>query len=375
MRIVVYIEPLKTFTTGMPHRGMLKELINIRKCDYFILVLRGGIIPDYLKNLLKELEVFNNWELKTERRTRKISNLLALFKSKNHCQIRYNGDIFLNLDADYLGSNNVPQIITVHDLSSVKKTGTSSISFIKKAARKFTIMNGIRYANYIVSISQFTKNDILSEFKITKPITVIHNGIDPKWHNIKSKRCNPQENYWIWWGGFSKRKNLKNLITSYELLLKDHPAFFNHIPSILFIGSKNNYYNELLQMIERSDILKQKIIFKNQLELDELIDYVANSKGLLFPSLYEGFGLPVIEAFSQGIPVLTSNISSLPEISGGLAILVNPHDIFSIKEGMKKLLKEESIQIRTKLEKWSTKFTYKQCALEYSNLIDKIDIK
>ena len=121
MNIVIYIDSLKSFTTGTPHRGVLKELIKIRSDDYFILVLRKGSIPTYLKETLKEIGCYRNWELKIVNTTTRISNILALFKYKNHCKIHIKGDIYLNFDSQFLGQNNRPQLITVHDLSSIKK--------------------------------------------------------------------------------------------------------------------------------------------------------------------------------------------------------------------------------------------------------------
>ena len=185
MIIVVYIESLKTFTSGMPLRGMLKQLIKIRPMDHFILVLRKGAIPTYLDEMLNELRVFDNWELKTEMISARISNFLAFFKFKRHCSLSVSGDIYLNLDAHYLGKKKCPQIITVHDLSSVVNNNLSSISFIRKIARKFIISNGIKFADRIVSISEFTKKDIENNFKYSNEITVIHNGIDDCWHDQK----------------------------------------------------------------------------------------------------------------------------------------------------------------------------------------------
>ena len=92
---------------------------------------------------------------------------------------------------------------------------------------------------------------------------------------------------------------------------------------------------------------------------------------MLFPSLYEGFGLPVIEAFSLGIPVLTTNTSSLPEVSGGHAVTIKKsYDINSIKEGMTELLEGSKMDKKANLKQWASYFTYKKCAQEYSLLID-----
>ena len=130
MNIVIYIDSLKSFTTGTPHRGVLKELIKIRSDDYFILVLRKGSIPTYLKETLKEIGVIGiNQNSKYHNQNFKY---LALFKYKNHCKIHIKGDIYLNFDSQFLGQNNRPQLITVHDLSSIK-TSTSSLPFLNKS--------------------------------------------------------------------------------------------------------------------------------------------------------------------------------------------------------------------------------------------------
>ena len=268
MKIIVYIEPLKTFTSGMPHRGMLIELIQIRKNDYFILVLRKGYIPDFLKDLFEQLQTQKNWELHMEGRTGRISNLQAFFQFKNHCNISAKGDVYLNIDAHFLGKRNHPQIVTVHDLSSVKKTGTSSISFIKRQARKFSIINGICNADKIVSISEFTKNDILSSFNTKKSIVVIHNGIDSRWHNFKDTHDGKIKNYWIWWGGFSKRKNLKNLLLAYELLHQSSDSMAQSIPFVKLIGNQNQHYLELKEIVDSSQILSKYVSFFPHMRLN-----------------------------------------------------------------------------------------------------------
>ena len=117
-------------------------------------------------------------------------------------------------------------------------------------------------------------------------------------------------------------------------------------------------------------MLTKKVFFKKSLPIEKLIIEVANSKGLIFPSLYEGVGLPVIESFSQGVPVLTSNKTSLPEISNGKAILVDPDDISMIKKGLYSLNSFVGKDKSKDLKKWASNFTYHKAALEYSNLID-----
>jgi len=368
MKIVIYIESLRTFTSGTPHRGVLFKLIELRSNDEFVLVLRKGGLPEHMQELFNKLKKFSNWSLRYEKISRKLVNMLALLNFKNHCEIKAEGDVYLSFDAEYLGFKNHPQIVTLHDLSSVRNSKSSSISPLKRIARKFTIENGIKHADHIVAISEFTKNDLLDYFDMAqKEITVIHNGIDKKWfHESISNTTSYNDNYWIWWGAYSQRKNLERLLQAYELLLKET----DNIPDLYLVGNQNEYFVKLLLIIEGSKVLKRKVKIYPQQDIDNLKVLVSNSVGLVFPSLYEGFGLPVIEAYSQGVPVLTSNMSSLPEISGGLGVLVDPNDTIDIKNG---LLKFNMVQHNhdEKLKQWAEQFTYKNSALKYAELIDR----
>ena len=133
---------------------------------------------------------------------------------------------------------------------------------------------------------------------------------------------------------------------------------------------KNKYFLKLLTIIDESDILKRKVKIYPQQEIDDLKSFVAASSGLVFPSLYEGFGLPVIEAYSQGIPVLTANISSLPEITGGLGILIDPFNEVDIKDGLLKLFSDHDFDSE-KVKQWAQQYTYEKAAKKYSELIDR----
>lgn len=367
MQIVVYIESLKTFTSGMPHRGMLLELIKIRKYDNFVLVYRRNFNV-FFSNYLSSLSQFSNVNLFMLPNLNSISNFLALLRFKNHCSLkRIDGDIYLNLDSHFLGKTNKPQIITVHDLSSVRSNKYTSLGFINRLSRKFIIKNGILNSNYIVSISNFTKNDIKSYYGIEKNIEVIYNGISNVWFKKLDSKIESTDSYLIWYGGFTKRKNLKNLLIAYSKLL----TLNNKIPKILLIGlQKGGYFKKIYSFVKQNNILSDKVIFKSNMKDVDLVNSVRNSSGLLFPSHYEGFGLPIIEAFAMGKNVLTSNKTSMKEIASDYGILVDPDDINDIVVGLQRLILNEDHS--DKLIKYAQSFTYLNCAKAYSKLVDTI---
>jgi glycosyltransferase involved in cell wall biosynthesis len=163
------------------------------------------------------------------------------------------------------------------------------------------------------------------------------------------------------------RKNFKGVINAY-IQLKSK----NRIKERLIIVGKKGWNSDGLFDIPEN--VRKCIIFAGYVKENILIKLYQNARLLVYPSFYEGFGLPVLEAMASGCPVVTSNVSSLPEISANAAILVNPHDSGQIADAMMKVLSDQSLSkdlanrglMRTK------KLTWKNCALQTLNVYEKV---
>lgn len=372
MKIAISGDCLSVFTSAYPVRGMLCELIKMRKEDLFVIFYTKREKPNVLKSFFEGLHALPNVEVQYFKKNRYIVGLQRFFTMSNYFTVDNSFDVFLNPGyLEYIRGFNGVQISNVTDLSILHSQASIPYPIIWKWQNKFAKSFYFRQKELqVVSISNYTKQDIYKSFKqVNCNIKVIYNGIDNFWFNDKYENNSITEiykndSYFIWWGYISRRKNLLNLITAYEQALGEH----DQLPKLMIIG---NIAPHMLQSI--TSLLKGKNIiylpFQDEYTLKTLVN---RSKGLLFPSNYEGFGLPVIEAFSQGVPVACSNVTSLPEIADGKALLFSPNDIDEIKKSIIKLSNTIDDNYRNKLINYAYEFSYQKAALAYDELLKQV---
>ena len=197
-------------------------------------------------------------------------------------------------------------------------------------------------------ISNFTAADVAALMpEVTDKLRVITLGIAEEWFatdnvDVSSETYLPKRPYFIWYGHMTPRKNIANLLAGYALAIErsvDRQSF----PDFLFVGSGHDDVVARAQSLGISD----KVTKLPPQPLRRLIALVTHARGLAFPSYYEGFGMPVIEAFARGIPVLTSNVTSMPEVAGGLADLCDPTKPSSITEGLHATIPTHPMDLRS----------------------------
>ena len=156
-------------------------------------------------------------------------------------------------------------------------------------------------------------------------------------------------------GNIKPQKNLPRLIEAFAVAkaeLRDHPGLAQL--KLLVIGDELTKHPDLRRAVVRTRV-REDVRFLGFVPLPVLRVFYARARAFLFPSLYEGFGLPPLEAMAHGTPVLTSNVSSLPEVFGDAALLINPENVFDIARGIRQILTDEDL--RTQLiarvrERW-----------------------
>ena len=147
------------------------------------------------------------------------------------------------------------------------------------------------------------------------------------------------DKYLLYLGTLEPRKNIERLIESYYLVCNE----LSELPKLVLAGGKGWMYDSIFDKIKELK-LEDKVIFTDYISDDDVPVLMNASKAFLFPSLYEGFGMPVLEAMACGVPVLTSNLSSLPEVVGDVAVLVDPFSKDSIRDGIIKLLTDNNLR-------------------------------
>jgi glycosyltransferase involved in cell wall biosynthesis len=374
MKICINTEAFSANVTSCtPSRGMVRELIRFRPQDTFFLAASNrGRSSVYYRSFLDSLEG-SNWQLCecAPSRVRMVAAMLGYC----YTGIRVAADVYLNVDMDILGYRHRPVIVTVADLSSVAYAREfSSLKWHGRWLRRSAFRRTLKHADAIVCMSRATEKDVLTYAGPPRGTTeVIPCGIDEAWrsHPVEQVRDDIQRQlgqrpFLVWWGHMSKRKNLHRLIRAYAKLQHEGDGAK---PNLVLMGRFSDECADLPSLAAQLDVA-EKVIFLPPQDLPQLIAIVHESSGVVFPSLLEGFGLPAVEAMCLGKPVLVSNTGSLPEVTGGLGIEVDPLDIDSILHGLHRLTCEP---FQAELaQDWTKRFSYPTAAQAYSATIDRI---
>lgn len=216
-------------------------------------------------------------------------------------------------------------ITIVYDFA-YKYSEFSFQSFIQNCILDIYTKKSLVSSSVIICISEETKKDLLTFFSISeKRIHVVYPGFNSLSLIPEEKVALPFENFFLFVGTLKERKNVLNVLKGFEYFLSTTPNQDYYLVVAGKYTKDNLYYKTLLQYVERSPILKRRVVFLGHVSDGELRYLYSKAVALAYPSLVEGFGLPVPEAMDCGLPVITSNLSSLSEAAGDGALLVNPH--------------------------------------------------
>lgn len=272
----------------------------------------------------------------------------------------------------------IKNIVTVLDTIPLKFPETENL--LNRLYWKLQIPIAIKLADEVITISKSAKDDIEEMFKCDTKIRVIYLGYNKNFRIVKNKNkltiiknkyCLP-DHYILFVGTLQPRKNIASILRAFHYLIKNN--YLNDY-KLVICGRLGWMYDNIFKIIDKLD-LKKHIVYLNFVS-DEDLTYIYNLSDLfVFPSIYEGFGLPVLEAMACGVPVITSNISSLPEVAGEAGLKIPPTNIKSLALAIHKILKNKIIQknmIRKGIIQ-ANKFSWEKCAREtldvYKYLID-----
>lgn len=255
-------------------------------------------------------------------------------------------------------------LVTIHDVFHL-----SMSQYIKRIYSKCMFRALSHKANTVICVSQFTKDELIRLTNLNKQkIYTVYNGVDNSWFHIK-KELNPYKRpYLLFVGNVKPHKNLVRLIKAYQLIMDKIPH------NLVIVGKKHGLITADKEVLVYASRLGNRIDFTGFLDDATLKQYYIYADALVFPSLYEGFGLPPLEAMSCGCPVVVSNVSSLPEVCGDAAYYVDPYSIESIAEGMYKVLTDNSLRqnlIKKGLER-ANLFSWEKSAKEHIKVFEEI---
>ncbi|MBI2688763.1 MAG: glycosyltransferase family 4 protein [Acidobacteria bacterium] len=263
----------------------------------------------------------------------------------------------LGVDLVHLPLNRVPvfmprpYVVTIHDMSSLVY-GYGDDTPDRLHLWKFR--RGLLRASRVIAVSGATRRDVLNLMNLSPDhVRQIYNALDPGFLAIETDARKRQEvvdryqigyPYLLYAGSVNPRKNVARIVEAFALLrqdLTDHPRYKDL--RLVIIGDQISKYPALRRAVHQSRV-NDVVRFLGFVRREELKVFYQGAEAFVFPSLYEGFGLPPLEAMALGTPVVTSGVSALPEVVGDAAMIVKPENVFDIARGMREVLLDDRLR-------------------------------
>ena len=239
------------------------------------------------------------------------------------------------------------KVTMFHDMGY--KAFPEAVRFRTKAMLDMNMARACKWADKIICVSEFTKAETLKYLDVDPgKLVVMPEGIrKERFHNNYSKeviadakkRYALPEDYFLYLGTLEPRKNIVRMIEAYALLR----ARLKDVPPLVMVGRKGWMYDDIFTRIEELG-LDDSVICTGYVPSEDVPLLLSGAMCFVFPSLYEGFGLPPLEAMACGTPVLTTDGNSLKEVAGDCAVLVDPMSVESISDGMEQLLQSATLR-------------------------------
>ncbi len=275
-------------------------------------------------------------------------------------------------------SDKVKHVLTIHDLSFVRYP--EFFSYRKNLWHKaIDIKEQIKRANTLIAVSQHTLHDLEDLYKLKEnKARYIYSGVKAKNIDFSLEEENSflakhklKKGFIFYIGNIEPRKNLSGLIFAYNLLRDNNISL---VDTQLVIAGSSGWKNKEVYQAQENSPYRNHIIFTGYVNEKEKEILFNNAKLLCYPSYYEGFGFPPLEAMKRGVPVIASNISSLPEVVQKAAITINPYDINDMAKAMEMIIFEDDLRADLIKEGYLqvSKFSWENTAKEYLELFKKL---
>lgn len=261
-----------------------------------------------------------------------------------HALKRYKIDLFLSPDGYTSLDTKTPTLTVIHDINF-----EHGPDYLKPSHQRYMTYFSPQFARYstrLATVSQYSKNDIVKTYHINPDkIDVVYDGahkgyrpLSPSEQQQTREQYSDGHRYFIFISTILKRKNLATLLTAFDHFKKDD----TENTKLIVVGHRAWWQDEL-EKAYRQMRHKDDVIFIGRAASDVLVRLLGSASALIYPSLYEGFGIPILEAFEAEIPVITSNCTSMPEVAGDAAILIEPTDVTALTKALVRIVSDSSL--------------------------------
>ena len=285
-----------------------------------------------------------------------------------------NIDLFLSPDGFLSLSTDITSLPVIHDINFIHRSNDFPCLAGKYYRHYFPLF--ARKGKRIATVSEYSKKDISNSYSIAPyKIDVVFNGANSDYSPLKRdekdrtrKKYTGGNDYFVFIGTLQPRKNITGLLLAFDEFRKCYSSNFK----LVIVGEKMFKTNEIKKIYSKM-VYKDDVIFMNRLSPGKLRFILGAAAALIFVSFFEGFGIPILEAMFCETPVITSNVTSMPEVSGDAALLVDPFSVGSIKNGMLEIIKNPRLknQLIKNSRKQREKFNWDKTAENLWNSIEK----
>ncbi|MBL8029977.1 MAG: glycosyltransferase family 4 protein [Candidatus Doudnabacteria bacterium] len=289
-------------------------------------------------------------------------------------QLRVSLEILLNpVDVLFIPASALPiihpkkSVVTIHDMGW--RYFPESFTWFMRNFLEWSTGFAVRHASSIIAVSESTKKDLVKFYGVDgKKVIVVHHGFDEnvKIKNQKSK-LEIREPYILFLSTIQPRKNLEGLIEAFRELKHENPEIEH---KLVVVGKPGWKFEGILKKIEEN---RDIVVYLNHVSEEEKYAILNQASLLVLPSFYEGFGMQLLESFAAGVPVVTSKVSSMPEVAGEAAVYFDPHNRSEIKNAIKNVLLDKSLSdsLKQKGRERLKEFSWDKCARETYEVLTK----
>jgi glycosyltransferase involved in cell wall biosynthesis len=255
---------------------------------------------------------------------------LPKYMRKHKIDVFYSGDGYCSL------ATRIPTLLVIHDIAYIHFP--EHIRGLARYDYRFFVPRYIFKAKHIITVSSFVKNDLISQLKVkSEKISVAYNAIIKQTVKplLDGSQLPTELPYFIYVGSLNPRKNIVRMIQAFELFNQTSPVQYRFVIAGKLAWKSHDIKDKLNKT--------PGVIYLGMITEEEKYSLIKHAKAVVYCSLHEGFGIPILEAFSQGTPVITSDVSSMPEVAAGGAICVNPASVDEIANAMSRITTDHKL--------------------------------
>jgi len=258
---------------------------------------------------------------------------------------KHKAELFLSPDG-YLSLNTaVKQVAVMHDINFEHYPG--DLPLLTSLYYRHYFPRFARKAERLATVSEFSKSDIVERYNVkSEKIDVVYNGVNELYKPLAADRIEQVRlkhtngcPYFLFVGMLHRRKNIANLLRAFDTFKSNHDSNVK----LLIVGHRKWWTSEMEETYKHMSHA-QDVVFTGRLPIEELVEVTASALALTYVSYFEGFGVPIIESMRAGVPVITANVTSMPEVAHDAALLCDPFSTESIAESMAAVWKDPDLR-------------------------------